>query len=146
MDPHPSTLPSTDPGTHSSKRLLVIDDDRDYADSVCELLRLTCAWEVEAAYSPQQALSQAQAHPPDAVLLDMEMPEMDGFETADRLLDAEAAHPPCLIAVTGNAALCDEASHDSRFADALLKPPDPSRLLALLEERAGDAEPERPRR
>lgn len=124
MDPQPTAF--------QRKRLLVIDDDRDYADAMCELLRLTCAWDVDVAYGPEDALSQARSHPPDAVLMDLRMPRMDGFETATRLCEAQREHLPSLIALTGDAQLCREAAEDGRFCEALLKPLDTLRLLGLL--------------
>ena len=113
-------------------RLLVVDDNHDCADSVCELIRMTCDWEVEVAYGPVAALSQALAHPPDAVFLDMEMPGMSGFQTADRLRDAQSVTLPHLVAMTGNSNLQLEASDDLRFDASLLKPASHDELLELL--------------
>ena len=109
-----------------------MDNNHDYADAVCELLRMTCDWDVEVAYGPADALFRAKAHPPDAVLLDLEMPEMNGFDTADLLMQALAVNCPRLVAVTGNSNLQITASHDARFAEALLKPADNAELLILL--------------
>lgn len=117
------------PATH---RLLVVDDDHDCADAICELIRMSSDWEVEAAYGLHDALSHAVAHCPDAVLLDLEMPGGDGLQTADCLLEALSVRLPQLVAVTGNSNLQLEASSDSRFAGSLLKPPDTAQLLQLL--------------
>ena len=117
---------------HPLHRLLVVDNDRDCADAMCELLRMTSDWEVEVAYDLHDALSHAAAHRPDAVLLDLEMPGGDGFRTADRLIEAMSVRLPRLVAVTGNSNLQVEASHDARFAEALLKPADTLLLLGLL--------------
>jgi CheY-like chemotaxis protein len=113
-------------------RLLVVDNDHDCADAVCELLRMTSDWDVEAAYDMDDALSHAAAHRPDAVLLDLEMEGGDGFRTADCLIEALAVRLPRLVALTGNSNLQIEASHDRRFAEALLKPVDNLHLLTLL--------------
>lgn len=109
--------------------LLIVDCNRDYADSLGEWLRLASDWDVEVAYGPADALAQARQHRPDAVLLD---PGMSGFDTADSLRDALRDKPPRLIAVTGNSNLQDEASHDARFAGSFLKPADTTLLLAVL--------------
>lgn len=114
-------------------RLLVVDDNHDCADAVCELLRMTSDWDVDVAYGPQAALSQALAHPPDAVFLDMEMPGMNGFQTADALLDAPSVMLPHLVAMTGNSHLQAEASDDLRFDASLLKPAGHAEMLELLE-------------
>lgn len=113
-------------------RLLVVDNNHDYADSVCELLRLTSDWDIEVAYGCADALSHALAHPPDVVLLDLEMRGTNGFRTADRLCEAMPLQPPRLVAITGNSNLQIEALHDARFADALLKPADAAHLLDIM--------------
>ena len=123
-----SDLPAVPPSHH----LLVVDNDHDCADAMCELLRMTTDWDVEAAYGLQDALSHAAAHRPDAVLLDLEMPGGDGFRTADCLIEAMSVRVPHLVAVTGNSNLHVEASNDGRFAEALLKPADAAQLLDLL--------------
>lgn len=123
---------SAPPPVPPSRHLLVVDNDHDCADAICELLRMTSDWEVEAAYDLRDALSHAAAHRPDAVLLDLEMPGGDGFRTADCLIEALSVSLPRLVAVTGNSNLHQEASNDSRFAEALLKPADTAQLLNLL--------------
>lgn len=118
--------------TPNRHRLLIVDNDRDCADALCELLRLTSDWDVEAAYGPVAALSQARARPPYVVLLDMEMPGMNGFQTADRLLQEQPLWLPHLVAMTGNSNLQVEASGDARFEGSLLKPADNRQVLGLL--------------
>jgi CheY-like chemotaxis protein len=121
-------------------RLLVVDNNHDYADSVCELLRMTSDWDIDVAYGSADALSQALAHPPDVVMIDLEMPGMNGFGTADRLREAMREPLPRLVAVTGNSNLQMEALHDARFADALLKPADANDMLDVMT-RFADAPP-----
>jgi CheY-like chemotaxis protein len=113
-------------------RVLIVDDNHDCADAVGELLRMTCDWDVDVVYSPVDAVSCARAHPPDAVLIDLEMPGMNGFDTADLLMESFSVKCPPLVAVTGNSNLQIQASHDGRFVDALLKPVDNANLLVLL--------------
>jgi CheY-like chemotaxis protein len=61
------------------KQALVIDDNRDAADSVCQMLRLL---EVDArpAYGPRDAMMMLRDVAPDIVFLDINMPGVDGFE------------------------------------------------------------------
>lgn len=120
---------SANPRPH---RLLIVDNDRDCADAVCELLRQTSDWDIEVAYDGQEALLQARLSEPDVVLLDLEMPGMTGFQTADGLLQADSVRLPRLVGITGNSNLQAEAAHDLRFHLALLKPADNRRLLTLL--------------
>jgi CheY-like chemotaxis protein len=68
-----------------SRRVLVVDDD-DAIREVAQLsLELVAGWEVEVAASGLEALDLAVASPPDAILLDVMMPAMDGPTTFARL-------------------------------------------------------------
>src|SRR5262245_45813787 len=71
-----------------SHLVLVVDDHHDTADALAMLLRW---WghEVIVAYDGASALEAARARPPDVVLLDIAMPELDGHQLA-RLLRADA--------------------------------------------------------
>ena len=75
MDRHP---------TIGSCRVLVVDDDRDVADSLVLLLQ---CWglDVHVAYSGEAALTAVAEHRPDLALMDIGMPGMDGCETARRI-------------------------------------------------------------
>ena len=61
------------------QRILVVDDSVDSAESLAMILRLS-GHEVRTAYNGPAALADAAAAPPDAVLLDIGLPDMDGFE------------------------------------------------------------------
>ncbi|HKB00845.1 MAG TPA: response regulator [Gemmataceae bacterium] len=107
-------------------RLLVVDDNRDAADSLAMLLGL---WghEPRVAYDGQAALRAARAEPPDAVLLDLGMPGLDGYDLAGAL------RPAALIAVTGYA----DPAHRERAAAAgfdhfFVKPVDLDALRVML--------------
>lgn len=69
----------------ASKRILIVDDD----EATRQLLRVTLSriaqWQVLTAASGRECLAMAAAAPPDAILLDVVMPEMDGIETFRRL-------------------------------------------------------------
>ena len=112
--------------------VLVVDDDRDCADSLAEVLRVCFEIEAEPAYGGHLALNAARAHPPAAIVLDLDMPLVDGFKTANDLLMAFPDDPPSLIAVTGNPDLWRDASNERRFSGALLKPPDAQELARVL--------------
>ncbi len=68
----------------TAQRVLVVDDNTDTADSLAMVLRLE-GHTVGTAYGARQALDQAEAFRPDVVLLDIGLPDMDGFEVARRL-------------------------------------------------------------
>jgi len=115
-------------------RLLVVDDDRDLVDALCEWMSLNSDWTSVAAYGPADAVTRAGAMHPDAVLLDMEMEGVDGFDTADRLDVACGPDHPSLFALTGNPRLRDAAAEDARFSASILKPANLEGLLSLLEQ------------
>lgn len=117
---------------HSQRRLLVVDNDHDLVDSLCEWIGLSSDWTAVPAYGPAEAIALAGSSPPDVILLDMEMRDADGFDTAKRLSLASGAKHSAILALTGNAYLRDAASLDPRFTASMLKPADPGRLLVLL--------------
>jgi two-component system response regulator MprA len=120
----------TSDDTHT-RRLIVLDDDRDLADALCQWIRVSSTWIAEAAYDFPDALAKASACPPDAILLDLEMPGADGFD-AGRLPGAAGDGHAAIVALTGDPGRRDLALRDRRFSDALLKPADLQRLLGLL--------------
>jgi CheY-like chemotaxis protein len=82
-------------------RVLVVDDSKDYADTLATIARLN-GYQVDVAYGGGSGLKAAKMNWPDAVLLDLGMPIMDGFEIARRIRLMAAERPmPLLIAVTG---------------------------------------------
>ncbi len=82
------------------RRVLLIDDNQDAAESLALMLRMD-GHEVRAGFSAQDALAIAPAWRPDVVLLDIGLPGMDGYEVARRLRAALPAAPMRLIALTG---------------------------------------------
>ncbi len=132
--------PSTDgrrapPDTEGARarRVLVVDDNRDAADSLAQLVEMF-GHEVHVAYDGFAALGHAIEHLPDVVLCDIGLPGMDGYEFA-RQLRARSTSPRKvrLVAVSGYAQPEDvsraaEAGFDAHIA----KPADPERIVALL--------------
>ena len=110
------------------RTVLVVDDDRDTADTLVALLGLH-GYAATPAYSAEDALRQATTHPPDAVVSDLWM-STDGCELARELV-AVLTHRPLLVAVTGVYG-ADERCRQAGYDHVLLKPADPSLLAALL--------------
>jgi len=80
-------------------RILVVDDDHDNADSLARLVTIL-GHDVSTAYSGAEAVDVALDFRPDLALIDLQMPGMDGLETAAelrRLMGGETV----LVAVTG---------------------------------------------
>jgi signal transduction histidine kinase/ActR/RegA family two-component response regulator len=112
--------------------VLVVEDNRDSADSLAVLLKL---WGHSAAvaYDGAQALAAVRASAPEVVLMDIGLPGIDGCETARRLLTELGAAAPVLAAVTGygredERRRCAAAG----FAHHFVKPVDPAELRRLL--------------
>jgi len=114
-------------------RILVADDDRDAVTSLLALLREE-GHETRGVYTGLDVLDSVRDFAPDAVLLDIGMPHINGYEVARALRDRYGSARPCLIAVTGrnqpaerNLALAAGIDHH------VAKPYDPNALLALLQ-------------
>jgi DNA-binding response OmpR family regulator len=76
------------PAAEPVRRVLVIDDQLDHTEIVAALLRRQ-GYEVEVSNDARDALRRAVEDPPDLILLDLWMPSVDGFQTA-QLLRADA--------------------------------------------------------
>jgi two-component system CheB/CheR fusion protein len=116
----------------AGRRVLVVDDNRDAADSLALLLEADGAV-VQVAYSGEDALRVAETFMPHAVLLDLGMPGMDGYEVAQRLQQAPGQARPLLVALTGWGQESDRrATSASGFDYHLTKPVDLATLTMLL--------------
>jgi len=93
----------------------------------------TSGHEVEVAYSAQKALEMAVAHQPDIVLLDIGLPDMDGYEVAKHLRQTPELKEMRLIAVTGYGQLSDrQRSQEAGFDEHVVKPVEWRKLEELL--------------
>ena len=121
------------------RRVLVVDDQAASAETLTLLLEME-GFEVRVAGEGEQALSLAAAFRPDAVLLDIGLPGMSGFEVAQRLRGMPAGRDALLVALTGyGEAQSRQRSAQAGFDVHMVKPADLDRLLALL------ADPQRAR-
>jgi PAS domain S-box-containing protein len=115
-----------------SLRVLVVDDNRDSADSLAMLLRLS-GHEVRAEYSGAAALQVAATYQPEVVLLDIGMPVMDGMEVAARLRQRLDRSKVVLVALTGYGQEADrQRTQEAGFAYHIVKPVDFQQLQELL--------------
>ena len=117
---------------HSGLRVLVADDDADTADSMAVLLKI---WGHEAwvVSSGDEALAMAIVLRPDVLLLDVAMPDLDGFGVARAVRRQPSLDGVLLVAITGYA---DEAHRQlgarAGFDHYLTKPVEPADVKALL--------------
>ncbi|MEM9007414.1 MAG: response regulator [Cyanobacteria bacterium P01_F01_bin.86] len=70
-----------------SKRILIVDDEESIQKVVRLSLDMEANWETVTASSGQEGIRQAEIHQPDAILLDVMMPELDGIATFEALHD-----------------------------------------------------------
>lgn len=124
-------------GVASNRSVLVVDDNRDAADSLALLVE-TWGHAAEVAYDGPGAIAKARSHPPDVVLCDLGLPGMSGFEVA-RAIHAQRKEIR-IIAVTGYTRPEDVAQVAAAGFDGYLaKPPKPEAIRKLLVEGEIDA-------
>lgn len=120
-----------------SKRMLVVDDDRAIAQLAGVWLH-AAGFEAELAYDGESALAAAKVRPPDAILLDLRMPGIDGLTVQHRLRqDARLARVP-VIFLTAN--VQEAARHEAMVGGAcgfLTKPCDPDDLIEVVRRAVG---------
>jgi len=103
-------------------RILIVDDNEDAAESLAALLALE-GHTIERAYSAAEALRRAPQFRAEVVLLDIGLPEMDGYEVARRLRLLPELRAARLIAVTGYGQPQDRArAQQAGFDEHLIKP------------------------
>lgn len=117
-----------------TKRILVIDDD-EIIRLVLQLSLSTLAqWQVLTAASGQEGIKIAQTEQPDAILLDMMMPDMDGLATMCELnAQLETQNIP-IILVTAKARMADKQQwSELRISGVITKPFEPSELVPTIQ-------------
>jgi len=113
-------------------RVLVVNDDPDIVESIAMVLRLY-GHEVAVALGGAAALQTAQAKQPDAVLLDISMPAVEGFQVARKLRAMFRDKPLLLIAITAQGSEEDRRNRQEAGFDLhLVKPADPLEVENLL--------------
>lgn len=121
-------------------RILVVDDNRDSADMFTTFLRLM-GHDVHAAYDGVEGVEAAERIKPDAILLDIGMPRLNGEQVCRHIRSTPWGRDVVLIAVTG----WDQDESRQRIMAAgfdahLVKPVDPNAVIALLAGRRRPAE------
>jgi signal transduction histidine kinase/ActR/RegA family two-component response regulator len=117
----------------SGRRVLIVDDNVDAAQTLRMVMEQLGDNEIHTARSGAEALETAAAVRPDVVLLDLKMPEMDGFEVARRIRASPWGKDILLVALTG----WTQDEHKRRSKEAgfdrhLTKPADQATLRAVL--------------
>jgi PAS domain S-box-containing protein len=114
-------------------RLLLVDDNREHTDSLALFMRMQ-GHAVRTAYDAASALTWQVAFAPDAVLLDLGMPGVDGYEVCRRLRANDGGDALVVVAITGFGQVEDrKRSAEAGFDAHLVKPVDPIALLSLVD-------------
>jgi two-component system response regulator MprA len=132
------------PGIIGSVRILVVDDDRSVRDALRRALTLG-GYEVDAVEDGRQALTKLSTSSPDAVVLDIGLPEVDGLEVTRRIRGAGDRTP--ILMLTARDAVSDRIDGlDAGADDYLVKPFDlgelKARIRALLRRANGGGDPD----
>jgi PAS domain S-box-containing protein len=131
--------PIPEPVERSALKILVADDSQDGADSLAFLLK-AAGHDVVTAYDGKAAITMAEQHRPDVVLLDIGMPEVSGYDVARAIRREAWGRSMRLVALTG----WGQAEHRRRslevgFDDHLVKPVELDVLENILQ--LGNASP-----
>lgn len=120
------------PGPSVSRRVLIADDNRDAADSLAMLLRME-GHEVTVVNDGSQALAMVDEFRPELALLDIGMPELNGYEVAQRIRQSPLGSFITLIAVTGWGQASDKAqAATAGFNHHLTKPVELDTIRKIL--------------
>jgi CheY-like chemotaxis protein len=125
-------------GEPHGRRLLVVDDNRDAADTLAMLLSFL-GYDTQTAYNGQEALTLAASFCPDMVILDINMPVMDGYQAAKELRSTKDKTRLVLVALTAKGSDDDkEEARRAGFDFHVLKPVDGEALAGLVERALND--------
>jgi two-component system, sensor histidine kinase len=130
--PRASSVSAEVEGELRKVRVLIVDDLVDAADSLALLLR-RLGYEVRAVYDGASAVATAKEFLPYAILLDLALPKLDGFQVAAQLRQNVELQSVCLIAVSGFGQADDlERTSHAGFDFHLVKPVNLEELLRIL--------------
>ena len=96
-----------------SDHVLIVDDNHDVADTLAGLVN-SCGSVAKAVYSGEEAVRETTRFLPDMVLMDLSMPDKDGYETVTQIRQKRPAAEIVMVAVTA----FDSQEHKRRAYDA----------------------------
>ncbi len=128
----PSSITAAGQPTLRALRTLVVDDNVDAAE-ILEMLLTKTGHEVRIVHDGPAALAAALEFRPDVVLLDIGLPELDGYEIAKRIRQQPALASMVLVALTGYGQETDrQRSQEAGFDYYLVKPADFQKVQQIL--------------
>lgn len=116
-----------------SLRILIVDDDKDTVDSLAAILEDE-GHNVRGLCDPLQVLDTVQSFAPEALVVDIAMPKMNGYEVARAVREQSTTYQPLLIAISGlvNKSRDGMVSLAAGFDHHLAKPCNLDELIFLL--------------
>ncbi|GAB4415455.1 MAG: hypothetical protein Kow002_00560 [Anaerolineales bacterium] len=128
---------------HSNFRILCIEDEPEMIDLI-RLILGRRGFNVEGASGGKEGLDKIRNSPPDLVLLDLMMPDMDGWEVYQQMKAEERTKDIPVIVVTAKAQNIDKVLglHIAKVDDYVSKPFSPQELLDSVEKVLGQNKPE----
>jgi CheY-like chemotaxis protein/anti-sigma regulatory factor (Ser/Thr protein kinase) len=123
---------ASDPASSTPRRILIVDDNRDSAESLALLLGIT-GNQTQTAYDGFEALETAEKFKPDLVLLDIGLPKLNGYEACRRIRKEPWSQGMMLVALTGWGQEEDRTrASEAGFDGYLVKPVDYADLEKLM--------------
>jgi PAS domain S-box-containing protein len=125
---------STQQKREAKYRILVVDDNRDTAGSLAMILQMM-GNDTRTAYDGEEAVAAASEFQPDVILLDLDLPKLNGYEVCRRIRKQPGGKELVIIAQTGYGQAEDRRrTHEAGFDYHIVKPLDPDALMDLLAE------------
>jgi CheY-like chemotaxis protein len=135
-DERPSENAQPSPDIAVPRRILVVDDNPDTTDSVKLLLEIH-RHEVRIAHDGVAAIEVAKQFSPDVVLLDLGLPQMNGYETVKHLRTIPQTRDAIIIAFSGYGQEEDKRrSMEAGFNEHLVKPAAPEKILQAVQQKS----------
>ena len=131
--PLTATRPAAPLAPAAAPRVLIVDDDHDSAAALAAML-VRAGHDIVTSHEGRGVPAMVQAHRPDAVLLDIGLPDLDGFKVCRLVRELPEGRDVLMIAVTGwnrspDRVLAEAAGFDAHVG----KPVEPADVVALLD-------------
>lgn len=119
--------------------VLIVDDDNTMAQALADIVSLF-DWDTQIAHGPRPALQAIQAKAPALILLDLNMPGVDGLEVCRYIKrDPIAGNTPVVMVTAEDSPTMQQKAHEAGASDYLVKPVDVDRLEVILDRLAKPA-------
>jgi len=121
-----------------SKRILIVEDQEDNRTILRDVLS-TVGYDLIEAFNGEDGVKLAQSERPDLILMDIQLPQMDGYEATQQIKSVAELKTIPIIAVTSYALSGDEAKARAAGCDGYIaKPFSPRELLAKVRKYLSD--------